>query len=83
MDKKLSDSYWEARYQKGETGWDIGNISTPLMEYFNTLDNKNLRILIPGCGNAHEAAYLHSNGFKNVFSYSDLLPPKGGPSVSN
>lgn len=67
MDKKLSDTYWESRYQKGETGWDIGEISTPLLEFFNTLDNKNLRILIPGCGNAYEAAYLHSNEFKNVF----------------
>ena len=67
MEKKLNDSYWESRYQKGETGWDIGEISTPLMEFFNSIDNKNLKILIPGCGNAYEAAYLHSNGFKNVF----------------
>ncbi|MBK9637351.1 MAG: methyltransferase domain-containing protein [Bacteroidetes bacterium] len=67
MEEKLSDSYWESRYQKGETGWDIGDVSTPLLEYFKTIDNKNLRILIPGCGNAYEAAHLHANGFKNVF----------------
>ena len=65
--KKLSDAYWESRYQKGETGWDIGEISTPLLEFFNSLHDKSIRILIPGCGNAYEAAYLHSIGFTNVF----------------
>ena len=23
---------WEARYQEGNTGWDVGEISTPLKE---------------------------------------------------
>jgi len=58
---------WEKRYQDNETGWDIGSVSRPLQEYFDQLTNKDLRILIPGCGNAHEAAYLHENGFSNVF----------------
>lgn len=65
--KKLSDAYWESRYRKGETGWDIGEISTPLLEFFNSLQDKSLRILIPGCGNGYEAAYLHSKGFHNVY----------------
>lgn len=67
MDKKLNDAYWESRYQQGETGWDIGEISTPLLHFFNSLDDLSLRILIPGCGNGHEAAYLHKKGFKNVY----------------
>ena len=58
---------WEKRYQDNETGWDIGSVSRPLQEYFDQLENKSLRILIPGCGNAHEAAYLHEKGFSNVF----------------
>lgn len=58
---------WEKRYQDNETGWDIGSVSRPLQEYFDQLTNKDLRILIPGCGNAHEAAYLHEKGFSNVF----------------
>ncbi|MCB0736131.1 MAG: methyltransferase domain-containing protein [Bacteroidetes bacterium] len=61
-----SDSYWSQRYQQNLTGWDIGAISTPLKEYIDQLDNKNQRILIPGCGNAYEAEYLLNNGFKNV-----------------
>lgn len=58
---------WESRYQSGETGWDIGQISTPLKEYFDQLADKSIKILIPGCGNAYEASYLHEQGFKNVF----------------
>ena len=45
----------------------MGSVSTPLKEYFDRLTNKDLRILIPGAGNAYEAEYLHHQGFKNVF----------------
>lgn len=58
---------WESRYKSGETGWDIGQISTPLKEYFDQLTDKSIKILIPGCGNAYEASYLHKMGFKQVF----------------
>lgn len=60
-------NYWEDRYQKGEIGWDIGTISTPLKEYIDQLTNKNVKILIPGAGNGYEFDYLVENGFKNVF----------------
>ncbi len=59
--------YWNERYLQGSAGWDIGYASAPLVEYFSQLTNKDLRILIPGCGNAYEAEYLVDNGFKNVF----------------
>ncbi len=62
-----SEAYWTNRYLEEKTGWDIGYVSTPLKEYFDTLLNKDLLILIPGCGNAYEAAYLFEKGFKNVF----------------
>ena len=39
-------NYWEKRYQKGETGWDAGQITTPIKEYIDQLTNKNLKILI-------------------------------------
>ena len=59
--------YWTQRYEDDLTGWDIGAVSTPLKTYFDQLTDKNMRILIPGAGNAHEAAYLHKQGFTNVF----------------
>jgi thiopurine S-methyltransferase len=58
--------YWSTRYQEAQTGWDIGAPSLPLQTYVNQLINKDLRILIPGAGNAYEAEYLWMNGFRNV-----------------
>ena len=60
-------NYWTQRYKEDKTGWDIGYPSTPLKTYFDQLKNKELKILIPGAGNAYEAEYLFSIGFKNVF----------------
>jgi SAM-dependent methyltransferase len=69
----LDKDYWNNRYIKNETGWDIGYVSTPLKNYFDQLSNKEQRILIPGCGNAYEAEYLFKQGFKNVFIV-DIAP---------
>lgn len=59
--------FWNDKYEKDETGWDIGAISTPLKEYFNQLEDKSVKILVPGAGNAYEVSYLHNQGFKNVY----------------
>lgn len=67
MGDHLSQEYWSSRYQNENTGWDIGSVSTPIKEYIDQLEDKSIRILIPGAGNAHEAEYLHSQGFDNVF----------------
>ena len=61
------ETYWNDKYISGETGWDIGHISTPLKEYIDQLSDKNFKILIPGGGNSYEAEYLFKNGFNNVF----------------
>ncbi len=63
----LDENFWDSRYISGNTGWDIGEISTPLKEYFDQLTNETLKILIPGGGNSYEAEYLHHKGFTNVF----------------
>ena len=70
---KLNKNYWNNRYKKKETGWDVGYASTPLKNYIDQLENKEIRILIPGCGNAYEAEYLHLKGFNNVFLL-DIAP---------
>ena len=51
----------------------MGSVSTPLREYFDSLIDKNLRILIPGAGNSYEGEYLLQNGFTNV-SILDYAP---------
>lgn len=67
MIEHLSEEFWSQRYREGKTGWDLGQASRPLAAYFDQLENKSLRILIPGCGNAYEAEYLSEKGFENVF----------------
>ena len=64
---ELDAAYWSNRYQEGQTGWDVGFCSTPLQVYFDQLKDKSISILIPGAGYGHEAIYLHSQGFNNVF----------------
>ena len=64
---ELNQNYWNNRYLSNDFSWDIGDISLPLKTYFEQLTNNELKILIPGAGNAHEAEFLFKNDFKNVF----------------
>ena len=63
---KSDENFWNSRYETGQTGWDIGEVSVPVREYADQLKDKTARILIPGCGNAYEAAYLSSKGFSSI-----------------
>lgn len=63
---ELHPEFWSERYRNGETGWDLGAVSPPLKAYFDTLTNRDWRILIPGCGRAYEAEYLWRKGFAGV-----------------
>jgi len=59
---------WNELYKVGDTGWDVGKMSTPLKNYTEQLENKDIRILIPGCGNGHEVQYLYKElGFTEVY----------------
>ena len=63
---ELNENFWNSKYIHQETGWDLKAPSTPLKEYIDQLENKNSRILIPGCGNAYEADYLLEQGFTTI-----------------
>jgi len=67
MNADATKEYWSQRYKDERTGWDIGSPSTPLKEYIDQLTDKNLKIIIPGAGNAYEAEYLFQHGFTNVY----------------
>lgn len=71
--KELNANYWDERYQTNSTGWDIGSVSPPMKTYIDTLSDKNIRILIPGCGNTYEADYLLQKGFTNI-TVIDIAP---------
>ena len=60
--QKLDQDFWSKKYQSNQLGWDIGAVSTPIKEYIDQLKAKDISILIPGAGNAYEAAYLFEQG---------------------
>lgn len=66
---------WELRWQTGQTGWDIGQASPALTAYADQIppERRNLRVLIPGCGNGYEAVYLLQSGFSNI-TMVDIAP---------
>jgi SAM-dependent methyltransferase len=63
---KFDKAFWSSKYQEGQTGWDMGEVSPPIQAYIEQLTNKQLSILIPGAGNAYEAAFLFEQGFQDV-----------------
>jgi len=69
----LDKNFWNERYRSNQTGWDLGQVSPPLKSYIDQLTDKNLRILIPGCGNSYEAEYLLEKGFTNI-TIIDIAP---------
>jgi thiopurine S-methyltransferase len=62
-----SEQYWSGRYQEGDIPWDTGGPTLPLQTYLDSLEDRDLRILIPGAGSGWEAEYARSIGFKQVF----------------
>ena len=73
MKAELDKNYWDNRYKEGQTGWDLGEVSPALKAYIDQIEKKDLKILIPGGGNAYELAYLHQKGFHNSYLI-DLSP---------
>jgi SAM-dependent methyltransferase len=72
-DLPLDQTYWENQYQANATGWDLGQVSPPIKTYIDRIENKDAKILIPGCGNTYEAEYLIQQGFTNV-TVIDIAP---------
>ena len=69
----IKKDFWDTQYREGNTGWDVGRVSTPLKEYFDQLKDKSVSILLPGAGNGYEAEYLNNLGFMNV-TVVDISP---------
>jgi len=57
----LGPEHWEALYLEGRTPWDAGGVPAEL-ETFIDAGPIGLRVLVPGCGSAYEAARLAGAG---------------------
>ena len=65
-ERPLDAPYWDAQWKTNTIGWDLGMASPPLVSFIDSLEDKNARILIPGCGSAYEAEYILSQGFTDI-----------------
>ncbi len=66
MQSTLDAQYWNNRHQTGNTPWNLNMPSPPLIAYIDQLKEKNMAVLIPGAGHAHEAKYLADHNFKDI-----------------
>lgn len=75
MQQSLDANYWQERWSRAETGWDLRGVSPPLAAYIDQLgpEARHWAVLIPGCGNGYEALYLLSHGFTDV-TMLDIAP---------
>ena len=69
----LGANFWNDLYLSEDMGWDLGEVSPPIAAYIDQLENKDIAILIPGCGNTYEAEYLLKNNFTNI-TVVDIAP---------
>lgn len=70
---QLDQAFWDERWRNGQTGWDMRAVAPITADYFKNIANKNIKILIPGCGNAYEAELLAELGFTNI-TLIDISP---------
>jgi len=74
----FNSEYWQNRYIENKTAWDIGYASPPIKTYINQLEDKTLKILIPGGGNSYEAEFLWKSGFNNIYVLDFAKQPLKG-----
>lgn len=65
-ERPLDAQYWDNQWKANTTGWDLGMPAPPLVSFIDGIENKNTKILIPGCGSAYEAEYLIYKGFTDI-----------------
>lgn len=63
----LTPDYWQGRFEKGDTPWELGHPSVVLMEAFDEVARrgtsvKGLTVLSPGCGTGSDAVAIAQRG---------------------
>lgn len=56
-------AFWDKRFSEGTTPWDAGTVPAALANHMGVFGGKPTSVLIPGCGSAHEAAFLDRLGW--------------------
>ncbi len=65
-------SFWNARYDSREDGWELGAPAPPLARLLKESPPPPGRAAVPGCGRGHDVGLLARHGFDAVgFDFSD------------
>ena len=57
---------WEEHYQTGDTPWDKGAPSPPLVDYLAVRSSLGGRVLVPGCGLGHDVRTIAERAEETV-----------------
>lgn len=58
----LAPAFWDERFERGFTPWDLGGVPAALRDFVARVDGPKTA-LIPGCGNGYELACLLDAGW--------------------
>jgi SAM-dependent methyltransferase len=65
----MAASNWDQRYREGSDRWELGRPAPPLEVFLRTdfrAPQPPGRVLVPGCGRGHEAAFLADLGYEAI-----------------
>lgn len=65
-EKEVDAAFWNELYRIGDTGWDQGDASPGLVDFLREHKPKPGRVLVPGCGQGHDARALAKGGFEVI-----------------
>src|SRR5262249_42258418 len=60
--KSVGSDFWTNIYENGEPGWEFGRESVVLPSVLPRLKIPRSRVLVPGCGTGHDAAFFARQG---------------------
>lgn len=60
--QKSESQNWDQRYHESDTPWDIGQSHPAFRDLMPRLKLSKCRVLVLGCGNGHDAAFMAQNG---------------------
>lgn len=55
--------FWDVRYEAGRTPWEFPAVPAPLARFLARHPGHGARVLIPGCGSAHELPAFAAAGY--------------------
>jgi len=58
--------FWEALYERGGDGWELGGPAPPLVSYLDATPLPAGRVAVPGCGRGHDVRLLARRGYEAV-----------------